>query len=172
MPGKAARQKGDRTERLAVDILKSYGLEARRIPLSGAMEGFKGDFECHIGKQKLIAECKCRGTGFATLYKWLGTHDALVLKADRAEPLITMPLRAFAKLLGELIQAKPVDPSASEPQSTATLKPWQKGMGFIQAKLSADELMRKKLLLEQPDEDEAVPRRSSLLSQPPSEKQP
>ena len=125
MPGKAARQKGDRTERLAVDILKSYGLEARRIPLSGAMEGFKGDFEVHIGKQTLIAECKCRGAGFTTLYKWLGDHDALVLKADRQDPLITMPLRAFAKLVGELNQSKAVEVGATEHQSTATLKPYE-----------------------------------------------
>ena len=125
MPGKAARQKGDRTERLAVDILRSYGLDAYRVPLSGACEGFNADIVIRGIGQELKAECKCRGSGFTTLYKWLGAHDALVLKADRAEPLITMPLRAFAKLVGELNQSKPVDVGATEPQSTATLKPYE-----------------------------------------------
>jgi hypothetical protein len=38
-------------------------------------------------------EVKCRGTGFGQLYKWLTGADILVIKRDRDEPLVVLPLR-------------------------------------------------------------------------------
>ena len=172
MSGRAPREKGMRLERLAVDILQSFGHRAKRVPLSGAAEGFKGDLWLQLLKQELHIECKARGHGFNFLYQQLAGNDAVVVKADRQDPLIAMPLRAFAKLLGELIQVKSVEAGAFEPQSTDSLKPWEKGTQYIGHMLDDDRARFYEALLEQPVKDEMVPRRSSLLSEPPSEKQP
>jgi hypothetical protein len=37
-------------------------------------------------------EVKVRAGGFATLYDWLKESDLLVIKADRREPLVVIPL--------------------------------------------------------------------------------
>jgi hypothetical protein len=44
-------------------------------------------------------EIKCRGDGFATLYRWLVPVDVLVLKADRKEALAVMPLTTLIELI-------------------------------------------------------------------------
>ena len=116
MSGKAPRQKGDRLERLAVDILQSYGLDAKRVPLSGAMRGFKGDVVVTINGQPLQLECKSRKAGFKLFYDAIEAGNCgLVLKTDREDPLICVPLRAFAALLAKVGEVKP-----SESRSTAS----------------------------------------------------
>ena len=35
---------------------------------------------------------KVRGTGFAQLYAWLADRDLLIVRADRAPPLVVLPL--------------------------------------------------------------------------------
>ena len=108
MPGRAPRQKGDRLERLAVDILQSYGLDAKRVPLSGAMRGFKGDVVVTINGQPLQLECKSRKAGFKLFYDAIEAGNCgLVLKTDREEPLICVPLRFFADLLASQQGVKP-----------------------------------------------------------------
>ena len=103
MPGKAPRQKGDRLERLAVDILRSYGLDAKRVPLSGAMRGYKGDIVIPISGHLWRLECKARGTGFNLIYKALGEgNQACIIKADRTDPVICMPLRVFAAQMAKV----------------------------------------------------------------------
>lgn len=90
--GKRSRDKGSRTER---EFAKLIG--GQRVPLSGAMTGYKGDV---IGLG-MTWECKARKDGFKTLYKWLdGENDALAVKADRKEWLVVMPLDQFKKMVG------------------------------------------------------------------------
>jgi len=116
MPGRAPRQKGDRLERLAVDILQSYGLDAKRVPLSGAMRGYKGDVVVTINGQPLQLECKSRKAGFKLFYDAIEAGNCgLVLKTDREDPLICVPLRAFAALLAKVGEVKP-----PESRSTAS----------------------------------------------------
>ena len=103
MPGKAPREKGNRLERLAADIMRSYGLDAKRIPLSGSMDGFKGDLELTVLATILIGEAKSRAKDFSKLYQWLAANDFLVIKKDREEPLIVMDLRRFSRLLMEVL---------------------------------------------------------------------
>ena len=107
MPGRASRNKGARFERLIVDLLRSYALDAYRIPLSGASRGFKSDVELRLGSQKLTLEAKSRKSGFTFLYRALGDNDALCVKVDRDDPLIVMPLRRFACLMSELKAGEP-----------------------------------------------------------------
>jgi Holliday junction resolvase len=86
--GKSQREKGARTER---EFAKR--IDGIRVPLSGAVQGYKGD----VVGAGLTWECKARKDGFKTLYGWLekGQADALAIKADRKEWLVVMPLDKF-----------------------------------------------------------------------------
>ena len=101
MGGKGAKRKGSRVEREIVKMLNDDGIEARKQPLSGALDGWKGDIEIVIQGQPVIAEVKARkdGAGFATLERWKGGNDLLFLKRDRAEPMVVMDYGTFRFLL-------------------------------------------------------------------------
>ena len=93
-----SKRKGDGFEREVVDILKQSGLTAKKIPLSGAVEGFKGDIQLWKAGRYRTLECKRRRRGFATLYGWLADNYALVVRDDRTEPLVVMRLTDFAEI--------------------------------------------------------------------------
>jgi hypothetical protein len=91
--GRAPRQKGNRAEAAIVRFLVSRGLTAQRVPLSGSVRGrFSGDISLDLLGIERRGEVKVRSNGFATLYRWLGTNDFLVIKGDRREPLIVCPM--------------------------------------------------------------------------------
>lgn len=103
--GKSQRDKGNRTERTVADMHKALGVDAQRVPLSGAVDGFKGDVRIHHNGRELRAEVKARGSGqgFVTLERWLSGNDLLFLKRDRQEPLVVLTWETYAALLnGEL----------------------------------------------------------------------
>jgi len=88
--GKKSRQKGYRLENELAGILREMGLNAERIPLSGAGGGsFSGDLIVN-GK---IAEVKGRKDGFKSLYSWLEGRDILFIRADRKEWLVILRLK-------------------------------------------------------------------------------
>lgn len=95
MSGKKSKSKGYRREREFAKLI-----QGRRIPLSGAQEGFENDVE-GLGIQW---EVKARKNGFQTLYKWLEDErekpDALALKADRKDWLVVMKLEKLMELMG------------------------------------------------------------------------
>jgi Holliday junction resolvase len=105
--GARHRRKGDRIERELVDRHRALGVKAERYPLSGASR-FRGsghDIDCYIfgpDEAPAICEVKARknGGGFVQLEKWLGEYDALFLRRDHADPLVVMPWRVWARLLG------------------------------------------------------------------------
>jgi hypothetical protein len=85
--GRSQKQKGDRFERW---FAKKIGGE--RVPLSGALGGkYVGD----VTGLNLTWECKSRKDAFKTYYKWLEKVDALVIKSDRQEALVVIPLQKF-----------------------------------------------------------------------------
>ncbi len=86
MAGKKSRNKGLGFEREIVNLAKSYGHNAKRIPLSGASEGFKGDVQ--IGSK--LFECKRRKK--SSLYKWLADYHGVIIRADGEKPLIVLRL--------------------------------------------------------------------------------
>ena len=95
--GKSQRDKGNRNERQLVNIFRAYGIDAKRVPLSGAASGFKGDIIAIIDGQDWRIESKVRGNGFKQIYGWTAmTHS---IKADRQQALIVMPLRKFCELV-------------------------------------------------------------------------
>src|SRR6516225_3234653 len=103
--GRASRQKGNRTERAIVRALQAAGFAAERVPLSGSMRGrFGGDISVPLLGVDRRVEVKCRGNGFRQLYDWLGDHDFLIVKADRLEPLVVVPLK-FASEIAALAES-------------------------------------------------------------------
>ena len=102
MGGRASRQKGDRIERELVTLHREAGVEAQRVPLSGAAGGqFSGDLVIQAPAGQLKAEVKARasGDGFKTLEGWLGGNDLLFLRRDRAAPLVVLPWPVYLRLL-------------------------------------------------------------------------
>jgi hypothetical protein len=78
------------------------------VPLSGAAQYRGGNHDVDVywlGRDwpPLACECKARknGSGFAVLEKWLGAHDALLLRRNHADPLILLPWRTWAALLNK-----------------------------------------------------------------------
>lgn len=97
--GKKSRDKGYRIERELVQRHIAAGIPAERVPLSGGAGGsYTGDI---IIGEKLRAEVKARanGEGFATLEKWLGDNDLLILRRDRSEPMVLMQWETYAAII-------------------------------------------------------------------------
>lgn len=98
--GKASRDKGARRERELVLRARSAGLPAERVPLSGAAGGSFTDDVVVAGK-RVEVKARANGEGFATLERWKGEADALVLWRDRAEPQVLISLSDWLRLLAE-----------------------------------------------------------------------
>ena len=89
--GKMSRDKGQRIKRGLVHMPTAAGIDASRVPFSGAAGGaYSGD----LRRGALIAEVKARvsGSGFVQLERWLGDHALLFLKRDRQRPLVVLPV--------------------------------------------------------------------------------
>lgn len=94
--GKASRTKGASFEREIVNAHKREGIDAERVPLSGAAGGSYGHDVIvkspALGRVKV--EAKRRASGFKLLYDALEQSpntDAVVIRADRKEALYVMP---------------------------------------------------------------------------------
>jgi Holliday junction resolvase len=98
--GRTSRDKGNRMERATVRLLQDRSLAAERIPLSGAARGrFGGDISVPALGRDLRGEAKCRSNGFNRLYDWLEGRDFLVIRADRRELLVVVPLKLAAEIV-------------------------------------------------------------------------
>lgn len=96
--GRASRDKGNRAER-AIVRLQDRGFAAERVPLSGAAGGsYLGDVTIPVLGIDRVAEVKVRATGFSQLYAWLEARDLLIVRADRKEPLVVLPLTLAAEI--------------------------------------------------------------------------
>ena len=99
MSGARHRRKGNRVERELVAYLRERGFAAERIPLSGSAGGsFIGDITIPLLGRDFVAEVKVRGSGFSRLYSWLADRDLLIVRADRREPLVIVPLNPAAEI--------------------------------------------------------------------------
>lgn len=100
--GKRAKKKGYAGEYEIVQILQRYGIEAERVPLSGALGGkyYSGDVLIRdLGKR---AEVKRRKSGLKTLYTWLRQNSEaryVFFREDREDWLVVMPLEEFVDLV-------------------------------------------------------------------------
>ena len=97
--GRSSRDKGNRAERAIVKFLQERGFAAERVPLSGSAGGsYLGDLTVPIIGIDRVVEVKCRGKGFKQLYDWLIDRDILIVRADRSEPLVVLPLKLAAEI--------------------------------------------------------------------------
>ncbi len=81
--GKPSRDKGAREERALVKRMIELGLEARKVPLSGACVGFKDDVQYRTGEGFGIwhsCEAKVRANALKQLYQWLPEKGVLALR--------------------------------------------------------------------------------------------
>jgi hypothetical protein len=82
------------------------GFAAERSPLSGALRSEKFGGGCDIvvpmfGRSCRV-EAKHHANGFARLYKWLVNVDFLIVRADRSEPLVVMPLSRLIEIAKQI----------------------------------------------------------------------
>ena len=99
--GRSPRQKGNRAERALVAFLQDCGFAAERVPLSGSAGGrYAGDLSVPVLGVDRRVEVKVRSNGFRELYSWLGDRDFLIVRADRLEPLVVIPLKLAAEIAG------------------------------------------------------------------------
>jgi hypothetical protein len=97
--GKAPHEKGSRFERALVRYLQEAGFAAERMPLSGSAGGkFSGDISVPILGIDRCVEAKILGNGFRRIYGWLEGRDFLIVRADRQEPVVIIPLRLAAEI--------------------------------------------------------------------------
>ena len=98
--GRRSRDKGNRAERAIVAFLQDRGFAAERVPLSGSAGGkYVGDVTIPLLGRDMCAEVKVRAHGFSH-YSWLDGREILIVKQDRREPLVILPLRLAAEIAG------------------------------------------------------------------------
>lgn len=98
MSGKKSRDKGARFEREVVNFHKELGLDAERVPLSGAL---KGSYAGDVRIEAFIAECKRRANGFNQLYGWIehDNADLLVIRSDNKPRMYVLTEETWLALL-------------------------------------------------------------------------
>lgn len=105
--GRGPRQKGNRAERALVRYLQDRGFAAERVPLSGSAGGrYCGDLTVPVVGIDRLVEVKVRGGGFRELYRWLEGRDLLIVRADRSEPLVVIPLKLAAEIAAAAERSK------------------------------------------------------------------
>ncbi len=92
MGGRGHYRKGWRFEREIVVALHEAGIDARRIPLSGAASGEKCDFVVSMLGRNYKVEAKFHGMSFKRLYEWLASVDLLIVRSNHNPALAVMPL--------------------------------------------------------------------------------
>jgi Holliday junction resolvase len=91
------RRKGKRYEYEVLWELLKVGVDAERVPLSGA-SWIKGDLIIITGRTRsLMAECKRRAK--LPFANWLRGVDLLFTREDRGETMVTMRMSLFTRLL-------------------------------------------------------------------------
>ena len=99
--GRTNKRKGGRVERLGVKMLNEVG-DAARIPLSGAIEGWKGDISLNIGDKRFVAEVKARQGGWKQIDRWIAEHDMLLVKPDYQPFYVIFTEESFKEFVLEL----------------------------------------------------------------------
>jgi Holliday junction resolvase len=95
--GRRSRDKGNRAERALVRVLQDHGFAAERVPLSGSAGGrYKGDLTVSLLGIERCAEVKVR--------------DLLIVRADRREPLVVLPLGLALDIARAAERGKAVTP--------------------------------------------------------------
>lgn len=104
--GKRSKRKGYDGEKEVVDLLQKYGIEAERVPLSGALKSQKYSCDVHIPEIDKRVEVKRRKSGLKTIQKWLQedpNSNYIFFREDGDTDgwIVIMPYIEFIELLQE-----------------------------------------------------------------------
>jgi hypothetical protein len=106
-------RKGARIEREIVELHRTLGLRAERVPLSDAARyqgnGADGDiYPFGPDAAPPCGEVKARsnGEGFATLERWLGDNDVLFLRRNNGPPIVALPWHTWVSLLLRILRCR------------------------------------------------------------------
>jgi hypothetical protein len=103
-----SRRKGAHNERVLVRFLQERGFAAEKV----SRTGYTGsDLSMPLLGRDMRCEVKCRGAGFRRLYDWLNGNDLLIVRADRKEPLVVIPLRLAVEIAAKAERRKIADDS-------------------------------------------------------------
>jgi len=92
---RASRRKGAAEERALVRFLQQRGFAAEK----SSRTGYRGpDLTVPLLGIERVVEVKCRANGFRELYTWLADRDILIVRANRREPLVILPLWLGAEI--------------------------------------------------------------------------
>lgn len=102
--GKRSKKKGYEGEREVVELLKKYGINAERVPLSGALKSEKYSCDVHITDIDKRVEVKRRKSGMKTIQKWLNEdkHSNYIFfreDGDKDGWVVIMPYTEFIDLV-------------------------------------------------------------------------
>jgi Holliday junction resolvase len=90
-----SRRKGQREENALVRYLQDRGFAAEK----SSRTGYTGhDLSIPLLSIDRKVEVKVRADGFRELYTWLAGADLLIVRADRREPLVVVPLKLAAEI--------------------------------------------------------------------------
>jgi len=92
MPLKHPYRKGYRFEREVLKKFEEAGFKVVRSPAS------KGSGDLFV---EGLGEVQVKARKEIAIYRWFDGADALIVKADRKDPLVVIPLRHFLALLEE-----------------------------------------------------------------------
>jgi len=87
------------------DWFRRAGLEANRVPVSGAAPIMKGDVVVKVNEGlELVVECKRRTGGYKELFRWLKEAegkgvDMVVLGVGRQKPVVVIGIDKFIELV-------------------------------------------------------------------------
>lgn len=115
--GLKSRRKGARAELALVKVLQNNGFAAEKT--SGMYKPGPDLSVPLLGVDQRV-EVKVRAHGFNQLYKWLEGADLLIVRADRSEPLVVVPLSLAIQI------AQAAEPNKKLIQLFANKSPWEK----------------------------------------------
>lgn len=97
--GKNNKRRGSNFEREIVNAAKAKFLEARRVPLSGALAHEKGDvIITPAWSSPLTYELKRRAS-LPVIFNEIGDHTGLIVRADGQEALVVVRLSHYLDCL-------------------------------------------------------------------------
>jgi hypothetical protein len=85
-----------------VKLLNDAGMHAKRVPLSGAAEGYEGDVACSDLPEPI--EVKVGSQVPVTVFRWLDGKRTLFMRRDRGEWIVAMRWSDFRERVDGRVQ--------------------------------------------------------------------
>ena len=104
--GKSQRDKGNRVERELNKYFQQQGFFSKKVPLSGAVDHFKGDLILKLMDKEFQIEVKARKNGFKTIYQFLNSNDILAITANNKPFLLVFEIDKFIEIVRANVESR------------------------------------------------------------------